>query len=210
MRALALEQGANRSFMQIFIDPHALVLIKEVTETEPHMSLDAMVTMGPEDAINARAFCVSAGPSALRVRERLHATREGTLLPIALRMVVADPFQIHAARAWGADCFIMQCTGIDTARLQWWLEEAREIGLEPLIEVSSAEDLAAASATDVRGIVYSGSLRPAPVGGASAARKAPPVAIWVAGAESAATPALTHLYASRFRGVICGSHARAV
>lgn len=79
----------------------------------------------------------------------LAAVREAVELPILYKDFVVDPYQLWEARAAGADMvlLIVALLGVETGR---YVRLAREVGLEPLVEVHRAAELEVALAAGAR------------------------------------------------------------
>ncbi|MHB1345408.1 MAG: tryptophan synthase subunit beta [Thermoleophilia bacterium] len=79
----------------------------------------------------------------------LAAVREAVELPILYKDFVVDPYQLWEARAAGADMvlLIVALLGAETGR---YVRLAREVGLEPLVEVHRAAELEVALAVGAR------------------------------------------------------------
>ena len=79
----------------------------------------------------------------------LAEARRATELPLLCKDYVLDERQLDLARAWGADAVLLiaRCLG---ERLGHLVAEARTRQLEPLVEVASQEEAAAAVATGAR------------------------------------------------------------
>lgn len=71
-------------------------------------------------------------------------------LPLLAKEFVLDEAQIRAARAAGADAVLLIARIVDAPRLAALTEAALDAGLEPLVEVHDAGELASALATRAR------------------------------------------------------------
>ena len=54
---------------------------------------------------------------------------------------IVDPYQVHEARAWGADCILLIVDAVPDRELASLEDEARGIGLDVLIECHDAAQL---------------------------------------------------------------------
>lgn len=76
--------------------------------------------------------------------EYLQQARNATKLPVLRKDFTVDPYQIWEARALGADCILLIVAALSPSQLQALNDCAREAGLDVLIEVHNAEELAIA------------------------------------------------------------------
>jgi indole-3-glycerol phosphate synthase len=82
----------------------------------------------------------------------LRDVRAAVLHPVLRKDFLVDPAQVLEARAAGADSVLLITSCLDDAELHVMLGAARHLGMEPLLETHSDEDLERALATDA-GIV---------------------------------------------------------
>jgi indole-3-glycerol phosphate synthase len=74
--------------------------------------------------------------------------RAATALPVLRKDFTIDPYQIHEARALGADCVLLIVAALAPAQLAELHGTAREIGLDVLVEVHNARELEVALTLD--------------------------------------------------------------
>jgi indole-3-glycerol phosphate synthase len=98
----------------------------------------------------ARAF-EQAGAAALSVLTEeenfqgalahLRDARAAVSLPVLRKDFIVDPWQVWEARAASADSFLLIAAALDEAALAKLLALGRELGMEALVEVHTAEEL---------------------------------------------------------------------
>ena len=80
----------------------------------------------------------------------LQQARSATKLPVLRKDFTVDPYQIWEARALGADCVLLIVAALSEAQLQALYACAQEAGLDVLVEVHNAEELAQALRLNTR------------------------------------------------------------
>ena len=73
--------------------------------------------------------------------DHLQAARAATTLPAIRKDFLVDPWQVHEARAMGADCVLLIVAALDDDRLRELAELAGELGLDTLVEVHDEAEL---------------------------------------------------------------------
>jgi len=91
-----------------------------------------------------------AGSFAHLAAARAALDAEGLAVPLLCKDFVLDAVQLDAARAHGADAVLLIVRTLSSPRLSELVAEARDRGLEPLVEVTNDDELDAALAAGAR------------------------------------------------------------
>ncbi len=130
-----------------------LHLIAEVKRRSP----SAGTIAAADDAVaRARAYA-AGGAAAISVLcephwfggsvDDLRAVRAAIAVPVLAKEFVVDPRQLDLLRAAGADLVLLLAVLHPARRLQRLVAQARDLGLEPLVEAHDSRELEAALAT---------------------------------------------------------------
>ena len=80
----------------------------------------------------------------------LKAAKKAAAVPILRKDFIIDAWQVWEARAAGADAFLLITAILGDEALRELLELGRSLGMEPLVEVHSREEVARAAAAGAR------------------------------------------------------------
>jgi indole-3-glycerol phosphate synthase len=118
------------------------------------------VIRDPFDPAELAGSLESAGAAALSVLtegeffrgslKNLRDARKATVLPALRKDFIFDPWQVWEARANDADSFLLIVAAISDMQLAELLAQGRELGMEPLVEVHTREELDRAIAADAK------------------------------------------------------------
>jgi indole-3-glycerol phosphate synthase len=114
----------------------------------------------PFAAISLAKSLESAGAAALSVLteedffhgslKNLRDARKNTACPVLRKDFIFDPWQVWESRANDADSFLLIVAALDDALLIELITLGRELGMEPLVEVHTREELGRALAAGAR------------------------------------------------------------
>ncbi len=122
-------------------------LIAEIKERSPSVGpmLAKNVTEAPgayEECPVVRAVSVLTNQHHFGMTiERLAAVRGSITKPVLRKDFILEEYQIREARAFGADAILLMANVLDAARLAGFHDLARELGMDVLFEIHTAEEI---------------------------------------------------------------------
>ena len=103
------------------------------------------------EAGGAAALSVLTEPEFFRGSlKNLRDARKSVKLPVLRKDFIFDPWQVWEARANDADSFLLIVATLSDGQLKELLTVGRELGMEPLVEVHTREELERALAAEAR------------------------------------------------------------
>ncbi|GIX46838.1 MAG: indole-3-glycerol-phosphate synthase [Candidatus Tectimicrobiota bacterium] len=131
-------------------------IIAEIKKASP----SAGILRADFDPVALAQTCARHGAAALSVLTDgpffqgdlrfLAAVRQQVALPLLRKDFLLDPYQLYEARYWGADAVLLIAAALPPTQLAELVALSQELGLEPLVEVHTPEELAQALATSCR------------------------------------------------------------
>lgn len=156
VEAAAAAQSPALNALAALVPAERVKIIAEVKRASPSRGELADI---PDPAALARLY-ETGGASAISVltEERrfrgsladLEAVRAAVSLPVLRKEFVADPYQVLEARAAGADLVLLIVAALDQQRLTELHDLIVELGMTPLVEAHTADELSRAFDTGAK------------------------------------------------------------
>lgn len=155
-RAQAADQAPTRGFTRSLdrkIAQGQAAVIAEVKKASPSKGVlradfDPAAIARSYEAGGAACLSVLTDVDFFQGADRyLQEARGACELPVLRKDFIVDTYQIYQARALGADCVLLIVSALPDSRLPEFCELALSLGLDVLIEVHDAAEMARALAT---------------------------------------------------------------
>lgn len=129
-------------------------IIAEIKKASP----SAGIIAGDFDAVAIAREYASAGAAAISVLtemdffqgslEVLKSVRQNVTIPLLRKDFIIDPYQIYQSRYYGADCVLLIAAVLSQPELVDFLQLAKSLGMNALVEIHDELELEKALATD--------------------------------------------------------------
>ena len=156
LKIAAEKNEPARDFFGALARDSAVNVIAELKKASPSKGL-LRENYAPADLAAALAGAGAAALSVLTEEEfflgslgDLKLAKKAAAVPILRKDFIVDPWQVWEARAAGADAFLLIVAILGDETLRELLELGRSLGMEPLVEVHSREEIMRAIASSAR------------------------------------------------------------
>ena len=147
VRARAADAEPVRGFGNALTGRDGVRLIAEVKKASPskgviRMDFDPVAIAGIYERSGASCISVLTEQKFFQGKlDYLGAIRKGVGLPLLRKDFIVDEYQIHEARAAGADAILLIAACLDKRQLQDYIGIAQRLGLDVLVEAHTYREL---------------------------------------------------------------------
>ena len=151
VESAALAHAPARDALRVLAPTDAVKIIAEVKRASPSRGDLALI---PDPALQARRYA-EGGASAISVLTEgrrfkgsladLEAVQAAVDLPVLRKDFIATEYQVLEARASGADMVLLIVAALETRQLQRLHTMVSDLGMTPLVETHSADEVAIAT-----------------------------------------------------------------
>jgi indole-3-glycerol phosphate synthase len=155
LRSLTENQSSERSFLRSLKAPGVRIIAeckkKSPSKGELIHDYDPVTIASKYERGGAAAVSVlTDGPGFGGSIQDLQSVSQHLGIPVLRKDFIIDEYQIYEARHSGADSYLLMLSLLDVAKLQYFIEIGRDLGMEALVECHSAEELDEALHTDAQ------------------------------------------------------------
>lgn len=146
----AAQANAPLGFIQTLKNAPFPAIIAEVKKASPSKGViridfnPAQIAATYEDHGAACLSVLTDAPYFQGSDQIFKTVRSISSLPMLRKDFMLDPYQIHESRALGADCILLIMAALSDDQAQELYALARDLGMDALIEIHNAEELARA------------------------------------------------------------------
>ncbi len=145
LRAMLADASPVVSFSEALIPSFGLIAeVKKKSPSVGPMRLqnfeEAPLAYEESDIVRAISILTNSAYFGMSI-ESLSDIRKVVSKSILRKEFILDEYQIREARAFGADAILLMANVLDAPRLRGFYDLARELGMETLFEVHTAEEI---------------------------------------------------------------------